>query len=40
METFALTSTHPSTTFLHLNPDLLVASLADLSVDQVEKLFS
>jgi beta-phosphoglucomutase-like phosphatase (HAD superfamily) len=40
MKTVALTTTHPSTTFMHLNPDLLVASLADLSVDQVEKLFS
>ena len=40
MKTVALTTTHPSTTFMHLNPDLLAASLADLSVDQVEKLFS
>jgi beta-phosphoglucomutase-like phosphatase (HAD superfamily) len=40
MKTVALTTTHPSTTFMHLNPDLQVASLADLSVDQVEKLFS
>ncbi len=40
MKTVALTTTHPSTTFMHLNPDLLSASLADLSVDQVEKLFS
>ena len=40
MKTVALTTTHPSTTFMHLNPDLLVASLADLGVDQVEKLFS
>ena len=40
MKTVALTTTHPSTTFMHSNPDLLVASLADLSVDQVEKLFS
>jgi len=40
MKTVALTTTHPSTTFMHLNPDLLVASLADLGIDQVEKLFS
>lgn len=40
MKTVALTTTHPSTTFMHLNPDLLAASLADLSVGQVEKLFS
>ena len=40
MKTVALTTTHPSTTFMHLNPDLLVASLANLGIDQVEKLFS
>jgi beta-phosphoglucomutase-like phosphatase (HAD superfamily) len=40
MKTVALTTTHPSTTFMHLNPDLQVASLANLGIDQVEKLFS
>jgi beta-phosphoglucomutase-like phosphatase (HAD superfamily) len=40
MKTVALTTTHPSNTFMHLNPDLLVGSLAELDIDQVEKLFS
>ena len=39
MKTVALTTTHPSTTFMHLNPDLVVGSLADLNNTNLENLF-
>ncbi len=39
MKTVALTTSHPSNTFIYLNPDLLAASLAHLDPAQINHLF-
>lgn len=39
MKTVALTTSHPSNTFMHLNPDLVVDSLALVDPAQINHLF-
>ena len=39
MKTIALTTSHPSNSFIHLQPDLIVASLADLEPQSLLDLF-
>ena len=39
MKTVALTTSHPSNTFMHLNPDLIVDSLALVDPAQINHLF-
>lgn len=38
MKTVALTTSHPSNRFMLLNPDLIVSSLANISIDTASKL--